>query len=109
MAVMTDGREQAIRDLTKHCGDGRLTLDELEERIEEVHRATSDDEIQHALRELPVIHHEPTPVVEPPRAPEPERVTPEVVLPPRHPHAHGRKQQKGVEHTLRTVWGIAGF
>jgi hypothetical protein len=52
--TMVDARERAIRDLTRHCGDGRLTLDELEERIEEVHAATSDEEIRHALRELPV-------------------------------------------------------
>lgn len=61
--TMVDARDRAIRDLTRHCGDGRLTLDELEERIEEVHAATSDEEIKHALRELPVT-----------AAPEPEPV-----------------------------------
>ena len=62
--TMVDARERAIRDLTRHCGDGRLTLDELEERIEEVHAATCDDDIRHALRELPV-----TPDPEPQPAP----------------------------------------
>jgi hypothetical protein len=47
-------REQAIRDLTRHCGDGRLTLDELEERVAEVYAATTTAEIEHALRFLPV-------------------------------------------------------
>jgi hypothetical protein len=64
--TMVDARERAIRDLTRHCGDGRLTIDELEERIEEVNAATSDEEIRHALRELPV-----TPEAAP--APEPVR------------------------------------
>ena len=63
--TMIDARERAIRDLTRHCGDGRLTLDELSERIEEVHAATTDDEIRHALRELPVT---PDPEPEPVRA-----------------------------------------
>ena len=34
-------RERVIRDLTRHCGDGRLTLDELEERVAEVYAATN--------------------------------------------------------------------
>ena len=110
---MTDAREQAIRDLTRHCGDGRLTLDELEERIDEVNRATTNAEITHALRELPVIHHEPEPTIPPP---EPAQVIPEVVLPPRRSHDHGNKgiqhphhANRGMEHTLKTVWCIAGF
>src|ERR1051325_3111825 len=51
--TMVDARERAIRDLTRHCGDGRLTLDELEERIAEVYAATTTAEIEHALRFLP--------------------------------------------------------
>ena len=46
-------REQAVRDLTRHCGDGRLTLDELEERVAEVYAATTTAEIEHAMRFLP--------------------------------------------------------
>jgi hypothetical protein len=71
--TMIDARERAIRDLTRHCGDGRLTLDELEERIEEVNAAASDEEIRHALRELP---HTPEPAPEP--APEPQPAYAEV-------------------------------
>ena len=124
---MTEAREQAIRDLTRHCGDGRITLDELEERIEEVHRATTDAEIQHALRELPVVRHDPVP----PPVSEPayryddvddeydyERVTPDAVLsPPPLPGGmcgpkikhHRHEDASGIEKTLRTVWVISGF
>lgn len=52
-------RDAAIRDLTRHCGDGRLTLDELEGRVEEVYAATTRDELRHALRELPRFPGEP--------------------------------------------------
>jgi hypothetical protein len=46
-------RDRAVSTLTKHCGDGRLTLDELEERVAEVYAATTRAEIDHALRHLP--------------------------------------------------------
>ena len=46
-------RERVVRDLTKHCGDGRLTLDELEDRIAEAYAAGTVAELQHAVRELP--------------------------------------------------------
>lgn len=46
-------RDQYVKDLTRHCGDGRLTLDELEERVGEVFAATTRAELGHALRELP--------------------------------------------------------
>lgn len=52
-AVSDDDRDRAVRDLTKHCGDGRLTLDELEERIAEAYAASTKTDIEHALRELP--------------------------------------------------------
>ena len=54
MGVITDERDEVIRALTRHCGDGRLTLDELEERIAEAYEATSDAELRHVLRDLPV-------------------------------------------------------
>jgi len=113
-----DAREQAIRDLTRHCGDGRLTLDELDDRIAEVHAATTDAEIQHALRELP-------PIDEPVQAESPtatttehEWVAPDAVLDPPTPSVHrhhgpisGLKasERGSLERTLRTVWVIGGF
>ena len=51
-----DDRERIVRDLTKHCGDGRLTLDELEERIAEVYAAATVKDLEHAVRELPRNH-----------------------------------------------------
>jgi hypothetical protein len=59
-AEITDSeREAAVRDLTRHCGDGRLTLDELEGRVEEVYAATTRAELRLALRELPRFRDEP--------------------------------------------------
>ena len=78
MAVLTDQRDQIVRELTKHCGDGRLTLDELEARIEEAYAASTAEELRHVLRELPSDLAITTPV-EPAPAPQPrERLT----LPP---------------------------
>ena len=116
MAVMTESREQAIRDLTKHCGDGRLTLGELEERIDEVNRATTDDEIRHALRELPVVAHEPLfadedDVADPDAADAPAGAARSVALPASAAarRACERSGQHGVEKTLRAVWAISGL
>jgi hypothetical protein len=54
MGVMTDERrDEVVRELTRHCGDGRLTLDELEDRFAVAYAATTDAELDHALRELP--------------------------------------------------------
>ena len=46
-------RERAAGTLTRHCGDGRLTLDELEARLAEVYAATTRAELAAALRDLP--------------------------------------------------------
>lgn len=79
MGVITDERDEVIRALTRHCGDGRLTLDELEDRITEAYEATTDEELRHVLRDLPAEVHEP--VV--PVAAEPTiRRTPLPPLPP---------------------------
>lgn len=54
MAEITDSeRDAVVRELTRHCGDGRLTLDELEQRVGEAYEATTRGELAHALRELP--------------------------------------------------------
>src|SRR4051794_16446030 len=87
--TMVDARERAIRDLNRHCGDGRLTLDELEERIEEVHAATTDEEIRHALRELPATP-DPEPEPEPARAEEPAHRYEHPYEPPAAEHEHVR-------------------
>jgi hypothetical protein len=118
MAVMTDARERAIRELTKHCGDGRLTLDELEDRIDEVQRATTDDEIQHALRELPLPRPESEPVVaERPRddlgiidaAPASAGAAPSVRLPASDAAERAREHRSQYEKSLGTACCIGGF
>jgi hypothetical protein len=46
-------RERAAGALTRHCGEGRLTLEELESRLAEVYAATTTAEVADALRDLP--------------------------------------------------------
>ena len=69
MGVITDERDEVIRALTRHCGDGRLTLDELEDRITEAYAATTDEELRRVLRDLPIEAHEPVVPVSPPPRP----------------------------------------
>ena len=46
-------REATIADLRRHTGDGRLTLDEFEERVGEVFAAKTVADLDHTVRELP--------------------------------------------------------
>ena len=46
-------RDETISALSRHTGDGRLTLDEFEERVGEALRAVTLDDLRHVLRELP--------------------------------------------------------
>jgi uncharacterized protein DUF1707 len=46
-------RHAVIDELRRHTGDGRLTLDEFEERVDEVLRARRQSELDTATRELP--------------------------------------------------------
>jgi uncharacterized protein DUF1707/cell wall-active antibiotic response 4TMS protein YvqF len=46
-------REQALALLTEHCAAGRLTLDELADRIDVVHAARTQAELAEVLRDLP--------------------------------------------------------
>ena len=51
---VSDADRQAVIDqLSRHTGEGRLTLDEFEARVDEVLEAKKSAELQHALRELP--------------------------------------------------------
>jgi hypothetical protein len=75
-------RDDVVRELTRHCGDGRLTLDELEARIQEAYAATTDEELQHALRELPPM----APMA--PFAPTPAPPAPAAPIPPAPPAAY---------------------
>ena len=101
MGVITDERDEVIRALTRHCGDGRLTLDELEERITEAYAATTNAELRHVLRDLPVEAHEPvTPIVA-------EPVTSRQALPPLPPAA--RVEAPEWEKPVGALFVIGGF
>ncbi len=46
-------RNEVVERLKRHTSDGRLSLDEFEARLAEVHAAKTGDELRNALRELP--------------------------------------------------------
>jgi hypothetical protein len=46
-------RQATIGQLSRHTGDGRLTLDDFEVRVDEALHATTHADLQHVLRELP--------------------------------------------------------
>lgn len=51
--IGTAEREQVRALLERHAAEGRLTLDEFGDRIDEVWRARTAADLDHALRELP--------------------------------------------------------
>jgi hypothetical protein len=51
--VLETQRDLVVRELTRHCGEGRLTLDELEDRIEAAFAATSVDDLRDLVSDLP--------------------------------------------------------
>jgi len=46
-------REEAAVALREHCAEGRLTLEELSQRLDEAYRARTAGELAQVLRELP--------------------------------------------------------
>ena len=46
-------RERVAVALREHCAEGRLTLEELSERLDEAYRARTAGELEEVLRELP--------------------------------------------------------
>jgi hypothetical protein len=60
MTVPDSDRERVIAILREQAGEGRLDLDEFGQRLDEAYQAQSVEQLQHALRELPV-----PPVAEP--------------------------------------------
>ena len=46
-------RERVAVALREHCAEGRLTLEELSERLDEAYRARTAGELEAAVRELP--------------------------------------------------------
>jgi uncharacterized protein DUF1707 len=47
-------RQATIDQLSRHTGDGRLTLEDFEARVDEAWQAKTHGDLQHVLRELPV-------------------------------------------------------
>lgn len=53
MSVSDSERDRTVKALTRHCGDGRLTLEELEERIELAYAAETSADLRALVRDLP--------------------------------------------------------
>ena len=53
MLVADSDRAAAAEELPKHYDSGRLTLDEFESRLDEVHAARTRGDLEHAFRQLP--------------------------------------------------------
>jgi Domain of unknown function (DUF1707) len=53
MRASDDDREQAVTELKAHCAAGRLTLDELPDRVERAYAAATLDELAELTRDLP--------------------------------------------------------
>jgi hypothetical protein len=47
-------RDRAARRLRDHCAAGRLTIEELDTRVEAVYTATTRDELARAVADLPI-------------------------------------------------------
>ena len=54
-------RDQAVRLLRTHLSDGRLSLDEFSERVEEAYAARTEAQLLHVFRDMPVEGHAPRP------------------------------------------------
>ena len=113
---MTDAdRERAVRELTRHCGDGRLTLDELEDRITEVYAATTEAELALAFRELPPFRLPPSDASRPTTRTAPPAAVPADLAPRRaRPAAAGRCGLGGLQHPpvdrlLKMAWFVGGI
>jgi uncharacterized membrane protein YccC len=51
--VADSDRAAAAEEVRKHYDSGRLTLDEFEQRLAEVHAARTRGDLEHAFRQLP--------------------------------------------------------
>lgn len=54
--IADSDREQAISQLSKHAGEGRLTLEEFETRAAEVYAAKTYADLRPVFRDLPSYH-----------------------------------------------------
>ena len=119
MSVSDAERDRTVKALTRHCGDGRLTLDELEQRIELAFAAETSAELMELVRDLPkddllaVTGVTPSPALQ--RHPSP--------VPTPHRHHLQASSKKAGEIALRVhtvvflsvmaflvaIWVLAGF
>lgn len=60
-------RERVIEGLRRHTAEGRLTLEEFEQRVAEAYAATTRDDLRPVLRDLPPPQPAPPPAAGPPR------------------------------------------
>ena len=115
MPVTDADRERAVRELSRHCGDGRLTLDELEDRITDVYAATTEAELALAFRELPPFRLEPRDAIRPET-----RGAAAAAVPAHAPARRARPAPAGgcglvrmdrppVERLLRLAWFVGGI
>src|SRR3954462_9084852 len=51
--VSDDDRHAVVRQLQKHTADGRLTIDEFSDRVDEAYQARTGTELRAVLRNLP--------------------------------------------------------
>jgi hypothetical protein len=102
-------RDRVVRELTRHCGDGRLTLDELEDRVAQAYEATTIDDLALLLHDLPTspdVLRGPEPAAPPPvRPPAPPSA------PSRQPTARTREIERDRERekALGALFTIGGF
>jgi hypothetical protein len=103
VAVLETQRDRVVKELTRHCGDGRLTLDELEERIAAAYDAETADDLRALLADLPG-GGDVVPVDLPPPLPPP--------LPHPTPRHHGHVDKRvGLDaaKSVSTICGIVGL
>jgi hypothetical protein len=103
---VSDAERQVVVDvLREQTSAGRLTLAEFEERLDEVYRSKTDEDLRVALRELPV--EPPKPVAS--RGPAPDEVT-DADLRERY-RVRLRKEFSGFivpNFTCNLIWYLAG-
>jgi hypothetical protein len=106
MTVSDADRERVIALLREQAGLGTLDLDEFGVRLGEAYQATTVEDLQHSLRELPVAApfarpEPPRPVAtsEPPRPPRPRSDGHQ------HPHPHKQMSPAKAEAAARAAWG----
>jgi hypothetical protein len=98
VSVSESERDRTVKALTRHCGDGRITLDELEERIERAFAAQTSAELHELVRDLPkddllaVTGVSPSPALQPHPSP---------TVPPRPVHHLRAPTKKAGEVALR--------